>query len=92
MAASSSALATGSVIEFRSVVDAVNSAIEVAGAMVERNAEVALDKRIEFRIGIHLGDMVEETDGDHRSLPCGKAMHSPVDTTTPARFCNDYVH
>ena len=32
--------------------------------MVERNAEVAPDKRIEFRIGIHLGDVVEETDGD----------------------------
>jgi class 3 adenylate cyclase len=32
--------------------------------MVERNAEVAPDKRIEFRIGIHLGDVVEEADGD----------------------------
>ena len=32
--------------------------------MVERNAEVAADKRIEFRIGIHLGDVVEESDGD----------------------------
>jgi class 3 adenylate cyclase len=32
--------------------------------MVERNAEVAPDKRIEFRIGIHLGDVVEESDGD----------------------------
>ena len=54
----------GSVIEFRSVVDAVRCAIEVQHAMVERNAGVALDKRIEFRIGIHLGDVVEETDGD----------------------------
>src|SRR4029077_2955443 len=51
-------------IEFRSVVDAVNCAIEVQRAMVERNAEVAPDKRIEFRIGIHLGDVVEEGDGD----------------------------
>jgi adenylate cyclase len=32
--------------------------------MVERNAEVAPDKRIEFRMGIHLGDVVEESDGD----------------------------
>ena len=32
--------------------------------MVERNAGVAPDKRIEFRVGIHLGDVVEETDGD----------------------------
>ena len=54
----------GSVIEFRSVVDAVNCAIEVQRAMVERNAEVAPERRIEFRIGIHLGDVVEEADGD----------------------------
>jgi TolB-like protein/class 3 adenylate cyclase len=54
----------GSVIEFRSVVDAVRCAMEVQHAMVERNAGVALEKRIEFRIGIHLGDVVEETDGD----------------------------
>jgi adenylate cyclase len=54
----------GSVIEFRSVVDAVNCAIEIQRAMVDRNAEVAPDKRIEFRVGIHLGDVVEESDGD----------------------------
>ena len=54
----------GSIIEFRSVVDAVNCAIEVQRAMVERNTGVAPDKRIEFRIGIHLGDVVEESDGD----------------------------
>ena len=54
----------GSIIEFRSVVDAVNCAIEIQRAMVERNAEVAPNKRIEFRIGIHLGDVVEESDGD----------------------------
>ena len=54
----------GSIVEFRSVVDAVNCAIEIQRAMVERNAEVAPDKRIEFRIGIHLGDVVEESDGD----------------------------
>ena len=52
------------IVEFRSVVDAVNCAIEVQRAMVERNAGVAPDKRIEFRIGIHLGDVVEESDGD----------------------------
>jgi adenylate cyclase len=54
----------GSVIEFRSVVDAVRCAIEVQHAMVERNAGVAPEKRIDFRIGIHLGDVVEEADGD----------------------------
>ena len=54
----------GAIVEFRSVVDAVNCAIEVQRAMVERNVGVAPDKRIEFRIGIHLGDVVEEADGD----------------------------
>jgi adenylate cyclase len=54
----------GSIIEFRSVVDAVRCAIEVQNGMIERNAGVALDKRIEFHIGIHLGDVVEEADGD----------------------------
>jgi adenylate cyclase len=39
-------------------------AIEVQIAMVERNAGVAADKRVEFRVGIHLGDVVEEADGD----------------------------
>ena len=42
----------------------MNCAIEVQRAMVDRNAGVAPDKRIEFRIGIHLGDVVEESDGD----------------------------
>ena len=54
----------GAIVEFRSVVDAVNCAIEVQRAMVDRNAGVAPDKRIEFRIGFHLGDVVEESDGD----------------------------
>ena len=54
----------GAIIEFRSVVDAVRCAIEVQNAMVERNSGVPEDQRIEFRIGVHLGDVVEEDDGD----------------------------
>src|SRR5580700_1013457 len=54
----------GAIVEFRSVVDAVRCAIEVQNAMVERNAGVSEDRRIVFRIGIHLGDVVEESDGD----------------------------
>jgi TolB-like protein/class 3 adenylate cyclase/Tfp pilus assembly protein PilF len=54
----------GSIIEFRSVVDAVRCAVEVQTGMVERNAGVAPEKRIEFRVGVHLGDVVEESDGD----------------------------
>ena len=54
----------GVLVEFRSVVDAVRCAIEVQHAMVERNAGVPNDRHMEFRIGIHLGDVVEESDGD----------------------------
>jgi TolB-like protein/class 3 adenylate cyclase len=54
----------GVLIEFRSVVDAVRCAIEVQNGMVERNAGLPPERRIEFRVGIHLGDVVEESDGD----------------------------
>ena len=54
----------GSIIEFRSLVDAVRCAVEVQTAMIERNAGVPPEKRIEFRLGVHLGDVVEESDGD----------------------------
>src|SRR5271156_2981473 len=54
----------GALVEFRSVVDAVRCAIELQNAMVERNAGVPEDRRILFRIGIHLGDVAEESDGD----------------------------
>ena len=45
----------GSLIEFRSVVDAARCAIEVQQGLIERNAGVPPDKRIEFRVGIYLG-------------------------------------
>ena len=54
----------GSLIEFRSVVDAVRCAIEVQNGMIERNSGLPPERRIEFRVGIHLGDVVEESDGD----------------------------
>jgi adenylate cyclase len=54
----------GSIMEFRSVVDAVRCAIEVQNGMVERNAGLPPARRIELRVGIHLGDVVEESDGD----------------------------
>jgi TolB-like protein/class 3 adenylate cyclase len=54
----------GSIIEFRSVVDAVRCAIEVQTGMFERNAGLPPERRVEFRVGIHLGDVVEESDGD----------------------------
>jgi adenylate cyclase len=54
----------GFLVEFRSVVDAVRCAIELQNSMVERNAGLPPERRIEFRIGVHLGDVVEEADGD----------------------------
>src|ERR1700728_2518535 len=54
----------GLIVEFRSVVDAVRCAIEAQNGMAVRNAGLPEDQRIVFRIGIHLGDVVEESDGD----------------------------
>jgi TolB-like protein/class 3 adenylate cyclase len=54
----------GAIVEFRSVVEAVRCAIEVRSGLAARNAGVPDDKRIEARVGIHLGDVVEEADGD----------------------------
>ncbi len=54
----------GLIVEFRSVVDAVRCAIGIQSGMTERNTDVAQEQRIEYRIGVHLGDVVEESDGD----------------------------
>jgi TolB-like protein/class 3 adenylate cyclase len=54
----------GIIVEFRSVVDAVRCAIEVQSGLIERNTGVPPERRIEFRVGIHLGDVVEGADGD----------------------------
>jgi class 3 adenylate cyclase/TolB-like protein/tetratricopeptide (TPR) repeat protein len=48
----------GMLVEFASVVDALRCAVEVQRDIAERNAEVPHDKRIEFRVGIHQGDII----------------------------------
>src|SRR5436305_1983835 len=53
-------LGDGLLVDFRSVVDAVHCAIEIQNSMTERNSGVSPERRIEFRIGIHLGYVVEE--------------------------------
>jgi len=53
----------GLLLEFGSVVDALRCAVEVQRGMAERNAGVPPNNRIEFRIGINVGDVVVE-DGD----------------------------
>jgi adenylate cyclase len=52
----------GMLVEFASIVDAVRCAVEVQQRMGERNADVFSDDRIEFRVGVNLGDII--IDGD----------------------------
>jgi class 3 adenylate cyclase len=52
----------GMLVEFTSVVEALKCAVEVQWGMIERNAEVPPEKRIEFRVGIHQRDII--IDGD----------------------------
>jgi adenylate cyclase len=52
----------GMLAEFSSVVDAVRCAAEVQRAMADRNAETPEDRRITFRVGINLGDVIAEPD------------------------------
>jgi adenylate cyclase len=52
----------GLLVEFASVVDAVRCAVEMQQGMAERNAEVPEKRRIEFRIGINLGDIILDDD------------------------------
>jgi len=53
----------GALVEFASAVDATRCAMEIQRAMAERNADVAEDRRIEFRIGINVGDIIID-EGD----------------------------
>jgi adenylate cyclase len=50
----------GLLLEFASVVDAVRCAVEVQREMAERNADVPPDRRIEFRMGINVGDIIKD--------------------------------
>ena len=52
----------GALVEFASVVDAVACAATIQEGMVTRNQGVPEDRRIEFRIGVHLGDVMVEDD------------------------------
>jgi class 3 adenylate cyclase len=60
--------------------------------MVERNAGVSPDKRIEFRIGIHLGDVVEETDGDLMGDGVNIAARLEFIGTRKPRIADDVGH
>ncbi|MGO4622963.1 winged helix-turn-helix domain-containing protein [Ensifer sp. 2YAB10] len=61
----------GAVFEFPSVEDAVRSAVEVQTGMLERNAGLPSERRFEFRMGIHVGNVVEADDGTLRGEAVG---------------------
>src|SRR6516162_8080468 len=50
----------GVLIEFGSTIDATRCAVDIQRGMASRNAEVPSDQRIEFRLGIHVGDVLVE--------------------------------
>src|SRR5512141_1947767 len=52
----------GLLLEFPSVVDAVRCAVDVQRGMAERNAGIAPDQRLDFRIGINVGDIIIDDD------------------------------
>ena len=57
-------LGDGVIVDFRSVVEAVRCATDLLRCLAERNARAPPNRKIEMRIGIHLGDVIEEADGD----------------------------
>ena len=79
----------GSLIEFRSVVDAVRCAIEVQNGLIERNAGVPPERRIDFRVGIHLGRRGRgerrRSDGRRRQYrrAAGRHLRSPARSVSP---------
>jgi adenylate cyclase len=81
----------GALVEFASAVDAVRSAMEIQTAMAGRNADIPEDRRIEFRIGINVGDIIfDEGDiyGD------GVNIAARVETlASPGAIClSDYAY
>jgi adenylate cyclase len=83
----------GTLVEFASAVDAVRCALEIQRAMADRNAGVADDHRIEFRIGINVGDIISD-EGD--IYGDGVNVAARLETlATPGAIClsdNVYQH
>ena len=77
----------GALVEFASAVDAVRCAVEIQRAMAERNADIPEDRRIEFRIGINVGDIIiDEGDiyGDGVNIAARlEALASPARSAFP---------
>jgi adenylate cyclase len=85
----------GFLIEFSSVVDALRCATEIQVRMADRNATVSTDKRIDFRIGINVGDIVIEDDdifGDGVNVAVRlEALAEPGGICVSARVQEDVV-
>ena len=83
----------GMLVEFASVVDALQCAVEIQRGMVERNAAVPQDKRIEFRVGINFGDIIIEGDdifGDGVNVAARlEGLSEPGGVCVPSRVCED---
>ena len=90
--------------EFASVVDAVNGAVEIQKQLVGKNAELPDDRRMDFRIGINLGDVVVKDDviyGDGVNVaarlealaePGGICISRPVHDQVESKLNLDYVY
>src|SRR3954471_23722218 len=52
----------GMLVEFVSVIDAVRCAVDIQRAMIDRNAGIPADKRVEFRVGINVGDIISDAN------------------------------
>ena len=70
----------GLLVEFPSVVEAVRCAVEIQGEMAARNAEVPQDRRIVFRIGINVGDVIVTGDDIHGD---GVNVAARIEALTP---------
>src|SRR5512132_498628 len=82
--------------EFPSAVEAVQAAIEIQQSVEGHNIELEADRRMQFRIGVNLGDVIEESDGTiygtastsphaWRPSPRAAASASPPPSTTPSK-------
>jgi len=63
----------GLLAEFASVIDAVRCATDIQQGMAVRNAEIPDDRRIDFRIGVHQGDIITDSGDIWRRGECGRA-------------------
>jgi adenylate cyclase len=85
----------GILVEFASVVDAVRSAVEIQRYMIDRNAEMAEEKHITFRVGVNLGDVIVEGDdlyGDGVNIAARLEALAEPGGICISRTVRDHVH